>query len=153
VDAGGSGVPGAIHRVAGLVRDFVNFKRPPAKFQHLRHEGQAVQSAILVECRKYFFLATDLHPIAGMYLHLPDPRIRDVHFRVNPRLPQHEQQLPDIANEIAKPRSASWENACKLHLPIGARLRTDAVRRRVWLAGLPQVAGHRCWWTARRFLP
>ena len=52
-----------IDRVAGLVRPLINFEALSAILKHLRHEGELIQPAILIERPQDLFLAPNFHPI------------------------------------------------------------------------------------------
>ena len=52
------------HRVAGLMRALVDLEALAAIAEHLRHEGQILEPAVLVERPQDLFLAQDLHPLA-----------------------------------------------------------------------------------------
>jgi hypothetical protein len=59
----------AAYRIAGLMGSLVDLKSSPAIFKHLRHEWQPLKTAVLVERRKYLFLASDFDPIASAQCH------------------------------------------------------------------------------------
>ena len=55
-------------RIAGLVRPLVDLEALPAILEHLRHEGHAIQSTLLVKRPQDFVLAADFDPITCMQL-------------------------------------------------------------------------------------
>jgi hypothetical protein len=60
-------------RIASLVRGLVNTKTLTAIVEHLRHEGEFVESSILVERSEDFLFAQDLDPVACVRFHVQLP--------------------------------------------------------------------------------
>ena len=60
----------AAHRVASLVSSLVNAKALTAVPEHLRHEGESVQTSILVERSEDFLFAQHLYPVTSACVHV-----------------------------------------------------------------------------------
>jgi hypothetical protein len=60
---------GAVDRIAGLVRTFVDPEPPTAILEHLWHEWQTIQSTVLVEGAEDFLLASNFNPVARAQCH------------------------------------------------------------------------------------
>jgi len=51
--------------VTGLVGTFEDAKTLAAILEHLGHEGHGIEPAVMIECPKNFFAATNLNDFAG----------------------------------------------------------------------------------------
>ena len=58
-----------IDRVTGLVRSLIDLEALAAILKHLRHEGEFLQSAVLVERSEDLILAPHFYPVACAQCH------------------------------------------------------------------------------------